>query len=63
MASMWYAPANQPTGADDVVRGYKSLTMVEHLFLTLKGLDLCIRPISHHEERRAFELLETYPMM
>jgi hypothetical protein len=36
--------------AEDTVRGYKGLSHVERAFRTLKGLDLCIRPIRHRTE-------------
>ena len=36
--------------AADTVRTYKSLTQVERLFRTLKGVDLRVRPIRHHTE-------------
>jgi|NGEPerStandDraft_6_1074524.scaffolds.fasta_scaffold41214_2 hypothetical protein len=39
-------------GTDDVVRSYKQLSRVERAFRTLKGVDLEIRPIRHHLERR-----------
>jgi transposase len=34
--------------AEDAVRQYKSLSQVERLFRTLKGIDLRVRPIRHH---------------
>ena len=37
---------------ENVVLGYKSLCRVERGFRTLKGLDLCIRPIHHWLEER-----------
>lgn len=39
-------------GADEVVRAYKRLAVVERAFRTLKSLDLLIRPIYHHLENR-----------
>jgi transposase len=45
------APAEKLT-APDVVRRYKSLSQVEHLFRTLKSIDLQVRPIRHHREER-----------
>jgi len=36
--------------AEDAVRSYKSLSQVERLFRTLKGIDLRIRPIRHRTE-------------
>lgn len=36
--------------AEDTVRRYKSLSQVERLFRTLKGIDLRIRPIRHRTE-------------
>ncbi len=36
----------------DTVRGYKSLSAVERLFRSLKGIDLLVRPIRHRQERR-----------
>jgi transposase len=36
--------------AEDVVRGYKSLSQVERAFRCMKGIDLRIRPIFHHTE-------------
>ena len=38
--------------AEDAVRGYKSLSRVERLFRTLKGIDLRVRPIRHRTEAR-----------
>jgi hypothetical protein len=38
--------------AEDTVRGYKNLAVVEHLFRTLKGVDILVRPIHHHQEKR-----------
>lgn len=45
------APAEKLT-APDVVCRYKSLSQVEHLFRTLKSIDLQVRPIRHHREER-----------
>lgn len=45
------APA-ESLAAPDVVRQYKSLSQVEHLFRTLKSIDLQVRPIRHHREER-----------
>jgi transposase len=45
------APVEKLT-APDVVRRYKSLSQVEHLFRTLKSIDLQVRPIRHHREER-----------
>ncbi len=45
------APA-ESLSAPDVVRRYKSLSQVEHLFRTLKSIDLQVRPIRHHREER-----------
>ena len=36
--------------AEDAVRQYKSLSRVERLFRTLKGIDLRVRPIRHRTE-------------
>lgn len=36
--------------AEDAVRQYKSLSQVERLFRTLKGIDLRVRPIRHRTE-------------
>src|SRR6266481_4305431 len=38
--------------AAEVVRGYKSLALVERAFRSLKGLDLLIRPIHHRSQER-----------
>ena len=38
--------------ADDTVRNYKALTAVERAFRSLKTVDLKVRPIHHHLERR-----------
>ena len=38
--------------ADDVVRSYKSLAVVERAFRCLKTVDLHIRPIYHHKPER-----------
>jgi hypothetical protein len=38
--------------AEDTVRGYKTLAVVEHLFRTVKGVDILVRPIPHHQEKR-----------
>ncbi|HSX83666.1 MAG TPA: IS1634 family transposase, partial [Candidatus Saccharimonadia bacterium] len=38
--------------AEDTVRGYKNLAVVERLFRTLKGIDILVRPIHHHQEKR-----------
>jgi len=46
---------NEPTdrlSADDTVRTYKRLALVERLFRTLKGIDLRIRPIFHRLDPR-----------
>jgi transposase len=39
-------------GAEDTVRGYKSLARVERAFRTFKTIDLRVRPICHHLEDR-----------
>src|SRR6266851_549409 len=38
--------------AEDTVRGYKNLALVERLFRTLKSIDILVRPIHHHQEKR-----------
>ena len=38
--------------AQEAVRNYKNLTLVESAFRCLKGVDLRIRPINHYRERR-----------
>ena len=38
--------------AEDAVRSYKNLAHVERAFRCLKGIDLRIRPIHHHLDRR-----------
>jgi len=46
---------SEPAGrlcAADCVRGYKGLARAERAFRTLKGLDLLVRPIFHHEDDR-----------
>ncbi len=42
----------QRMDADDTVRTYKALTLVERAFLSLKTLDLHVRPIRHRREDR-----------
>jgi len=42
----------QRLSAEDTVRGYKTLSKVERVFLSMKSLDLHVRPIWHREERR-----------
>ncbi len=42
--------ARQSLTAEDTVRTYKSLSQVEQLFRTLKGIDLRVRPIRHRTE-------------
>jgi transposase len=37
---------------EDVVRNYKDLSKVEHLFRTMKGADIMVRPIRHRVEER-----------
>jgi transposase len=38
--------------AEDTLRSYKNLAVVEVLFRSLKGIDRLIRPIRHRDERR-----------
>jgi len=38
--------------AEETVRGYKRLALVERLFRCLKTIDVRVRPIRHREERR-----------
>jgi hypothetical protein len=38
--------------AEDTVRGYQNLAVVERLFRTLKGIDILVRPIHHHQAKR-----------
>ena len=38
--------------AEATVRGYKNLAVVERLLRTLKGIDILVRPIHHHPEKR-----------
>jgi transposase len=38
--------------AEDTVRNYKSLSLVERAFRSLKGIDILIRPIRHRTEQR-----------
>lgn len=38
--------------AEDAVRAYKSLSLVERAFRCLKGVDLLVRPIHHRDEDR-----------
>jgi len=38
--------------AEDTVRNYKRLSQVERAFRTFKGIDLKVRPIRHHLEKR-----------
>ena len=38
--------------AEDTVRSYKNLAVVEVLFRSLKGIDRLVRPIRHRDERR-----------
>ena len=42
--------SKETLSAADTVRTYKSLTQVERLFRTLKGVDLRVRPIRHRTE-------------
>ena len=42
----------QRMDADDTVRTYKSLTLVERAFRSLKTIDLHVRPIGHRREDR-----------
>jgi transposase len=42
----------QRMSAEDAVRSYKSLTQVEQAFRSLKSIDLKVRPIRHHQEKR-----------
>ncbi len=42
----------QRLSADDVVRNYKNLSVVERAFRCIKTIDLNIRPIRHHLEKR-----------
>ena len=44
--------SSQNLSAEDTVRSYKNLALVERAFRTLKGLDLQIRPIYHRSEDR-----------
>jgi hypothetical protein len=44
--------SKEKLSTEDAVRGYKSLTNVERLFRSLKGIDLMVRPIFHHLEER-----------
>lgn len=38
--------------AEDTVRGYKNLALVERRFRTLKSIDILVRPIYHHQAKR-----------
>ena len=38
--------------AEDAVRGSQSLAVVERLFRTLQSIDILVRPIPHHQEKR-----------
>ncbi len=38
--------------AENTVRGYKNLAVVERLFRALKGINILVRPIHHHQEKR-----------
>ena len=42
--------SKEKLSTEDAVRSYKSLTNVERLFRSLKGIDLLVRPIFHHLE-------------
>ena len=44
--------AVQHLSAADTVRRYKSLSQVERVFRSLKGIDLLVRPIRHRSEQR-----------
>jgi transposase len=44
-------PAERLSAAD-TVRGYQNLALVERLFRTLKSIDLLVRPLHHHQEKR-----------
>ena len=39
-------------GAEDAIRRYKDLSKVERAFRSLKSIDLRVRPIYHHLEKR-----------
>ena len=42
--------SSQKISAEDTVRSYKNLSLVERAFRCLKGIDILIRPIRHHTE-------------
>jgi transposase len=42
--------SSQQISAEDTVRSYKNLSLVERAFRCLKGIDVLIRPIRHHTE-------------
>jgi transposase len=42
--------SSQKISAEDTVRSYKNLSLVERAFRCLKGIDVLIRPIRHHTE-------------
>lgn len=44
--------SSEAMGAPEVVRSYKQLAQVERAFRSMKTIDLKIRPIYHHLERR-----------
>jgi len=44
--------AEDRMGAEDAVRHYKDLSKVERAFRSLKSIDLRVRPIYHHLEKR-----------
>jgi len=44
--------AIQHLSAADTVRSYKSLSQVERVFRSLKGIDVLVRPIRHRSEQR-----------
>jgi transposase len=44
--------SSQKLSAEDTVRSYKNLALVERAFRTLKGVDMQIRPIYHRSEQR-----------
>jgi transposase len=43
---------NEQLSAEDTVRSYKSLSQVERAFRSMKTVDLKVRPIRHHLEKR-----------
>jgi len=52
---IYVSRTSEPTArlsAEDMVRGYNNLAVVERLLRTLKGIDIRVRPMHHHQAKR-----------